>query len=73
MTVRAKMRVESIEGNKLVMTTVYEPDASKDTENARFTQATPWGRVEMGIDNPAALEQFKVGNYYYADFNEAPQ
>lgn len=72
MSVRAKLRVDSIEGNKLVMTTVYEGDTTKDTENARFTKATPWGRVEMGIDNPAALEQFKVGSYYYADFNEAP-
>jgi hypothetical protein len=72
MSVRAKLRVESIEGNKIVLTTVYEPDGAKDSENARFTQATPWGRVEMGIDNPAALEQFKVGSYYYADFSEAP-
>lgn len=67
--VRAKLRVDSIEGNKLVMTTVYEPDAAADTENARFTTATPRGRVAMGIDNPAALEQFKVGSYYYADFS----
>lgn len=70
--VRAKLRVESIEGNRLRMTTVYEPDASKDTENARFTQATPWGTVEMGIDNPAALQQFEVGKSYYADFHPAP-
>jgi hypothetical protein len=70
--VRAKLRVDSIEGNKLVMSTVYEPDAARDSENARFTQATPWGRIEMGIDNPSALEQFKVGNYYYADFSPAP-
>jgi len=73
MMVRAKLQVQSIEGNKLVMTTVYEPDAASDSENARFTTATPWGRVEMGIDNPKALEQFKVGNYYYADFSEAPK
>lgn len=71
--VRAKLRVESIDGNKLVMQTVYEPEAARDSENARFTKATPWGRVEMGIDNPAALEQFKVGGYYYADFSEAPK
>jgi hypothetical protein len=72
MSVRAKLRVDSIDGNKIILTTVYEPDGTKDSENARFTKATPWGRVEIGIDNPAALEQFKVGSYYYADFNEAP-
>ena len=69
--VRAKVRVDSIEGNKIVMTTVYEPDASKDTENARFTQATPWGRIEMGIDNPKALKQFEAGKEYYVDFHPA--
>ena len=67
--VRAKVNVESIEGNKIVMTTVYQPDAAKDSENARFTQATPWGRIEMGIDNPKALEQFSVGKSYYVDFS----
>ena len=69
MMVRAKLRVDSIEGNKLVMSTVYE-DPSLDTENAKFTKATPWGKVELGIDNPAALEQFKVGDYFYADFSK---
>lgn len=68
--VRAKLRVDSIEGNKLRMSTVYE-DPSLDTENARFTKATPWGSVELGIDNPAALEQFAVGKSYYADFHPA--
>jgi hypothetical protein len=72
MTVRAKLRVDSIEGNKIVLTTVYEPNAAEDTENARFTKATPWGRMEMGIDNPDALAQFKVGSYYYADFTVTP-
>jgi len=70
--VRAKLRVDSIEGNKLVMSTVYE-DPSKNTENARFTKATPWGRLEFGIDNPAALEVFRVGDEYYADFTAVKQ
>lgn len=70
--VRAKFRVESIEENTIRMSTVYE-DPGKDTENARFTKATPWGNVSMGIDNPAALEQFEVGKEYYADFHPAAQ
>ena len=48
--------------------TVYEPDAAKDTEIARFTQATPWGEIKLGIDNPAALSQFEAGKTYYVDF-----
>lgn len=42
-----------------------------DPENARFTKATPWGDIEMGIDNPAAIEQFEVNKTYYVDFTPA--
>jgi len=69
MSVRAKVVCEGIEGNVVKFRTVYEPDASKDAENARFTQATPWGEIRLGIDNPVALEQFTAGKSYYVDFN----
>ena len=69
MSVRAKVTCDSIEGNVVKFSTVYEPDAAKDTENAWFTTATPWGKIEMGINNPAALEQFALGKSYYVDFN----
>ena len=69
--VRAKVTCGSIEGNNILFRTVYEPDAEKDPENARFTQATPWGEIKMGSDNPKALEQFKVGQSYYVDFSPA--
>jgi hypothetical protein len=69
--VRAKVRCESLEGNAVKFSTVYEPDASKDTENARFTKATPWGQIQLGIDNPDALSQFEVGKQYYVDFSPA--
>ena len=71
MTVRAKVNCDTIEGNAVTFSTVYEPDAAKDTENARFTQATPWGSIKMGIDNPKALEQFQPGKSYYVDFHPA--
>jgi len=69
--VRAKVTCEGIEENAVKFRTVYEPDASKDTENARFTKATPWGEIRMGIDNPAALSQFEPGKSYYVDFSPA--
>lgn len=69
--VRAKVTCDAIEGNNIQFRTVYEPDEAKDPENARFTKATPWGEIKMGIDNPAALEQFKVGQSYYVDFHPA--
>lgn len=68
MSVRAKVMCEGVRGNAVSFRTVYEPDSSKDTENARFTRATPWGEIKLGIDNPAALEQFEEGKYYYVDF-----
>jgi len=68
MTVRAKVTCEGIKDNAVTFRTVYEPDAAKDTENARFTKATPWGEIKLGIDNPTALAQFTPGKSYYVDF-----
>lgn len=70
MAVRAKVTCNRIESNAVTFST-YEPDAAKDTENARFTTATPWGEIKLGIDNPAALEQFEAGKSYYVDFTPA--
>ncbi len=69
--VRAKVRCESLDGNAVKFATVYEGDAVKNPENARFTKATPWGEINLGIDNPAAREQFEVGQEYYVDFSPA--
>ena len=66
MSVRAKMTVESIEGNVLSMTCQYDPEVK--AEDRSFMQATPWGNLRMGIDNPKALEQFAVGKAFYVDF-----
>lgn len=71
--VRAKVNCNSIENNVVRFGTVYETDAQKSDENVRFTKATPWGTIELGIDNPAAREQFEVGKSYYVDFSEAPK
>lgn len=71
MAVRAKVRCNSVGDGVANFTTVYEPDASKDTENARFTKATPWGDIRLGIDNEAALKQFEANKEYYVDFTPA--
>lgn len=70
--VRAKVYCNGVNGNEVTFHTVYELDGEKDGENARFTQATPWGEIRMGIDNPKALEQFAAGKCYYVDFTPAP-
>ena len=73
MAVRAKVICNGVNGGQVTFTTVYEPDAAKDTENARFTTATPSGQITMLINNPAALDQFKSGEAYYVDFSPAPK
>lgn len=67
--VRAKVVCEGVTGNEVTFRTVYETDAEREAENARFTKATPWGSIKMGIDNPAALSQFEAGKSYYVDFS----
>lgn len=71
MAVRAKVTCVSIQGNEIYLEPVHEPDAAEDTENARFTRATPWGQIRLGIDNPAARKQFEAGKSYYVDFTPA--
>ena len=36
-------------------------------EDQRFQTATPTGRLEMEIDNPARIDFFKPGESYYID------
>lgn len=71
MTVRAKLHLSAITesawgGKTLKFTTHYDASIPEDQ---RFQKATPSGSFEMTVDNPAALEQFKLGQHYYVDFN----
>ena len=74
MAVRAKVCCNAKTSNEVHFYTVYENAESKaaDPENVRFTKATPWGDIKLGVDNPAALAQFEVGKYYYVDFVPVP-
>lgn len=49
--------------------------AAAGPENKAWAAATPAGMIEMTITNPAALDQFKVGEYVMVTFEpvEAPQ
>lgn len=69
--VRAKVVCMSKADNRVMFETVYEPDESKNDENARFTKGTPWGEIELGIDNEDAMSQFEVDQEYYVDFSPA--
>lgn len=74
MTVRAKLHLSAVterEGGQKMLRfeTRYDDTIPEDR---RFMKATPWGSIEMNIDNPAALARFELGKDYYVDFSEVP-
>lgn len=67
--VRAKFTCSGKEGNTVFLHTVYSEDIQ--SEDGRFTQATPWGELRMNVDNPNASITFEIGKAYYLDFTPA--
>ncbi len=74
-TVRAKFRLVSItehadwNAKTLKFQALYDDSIPEDR---RFAAATPTGTLEMTVDNPSALERFKLGEYYYLDSSPVP-
>lgn len=78
--VRAKFKVTSIvttefgpfqqSQKKIVLEPQYD---QKIAEDVSFCKATPSGRMEMVIDNPAAIAAMPVGTTFYVDFTEVPK
>lgn len=72
MNVRAKFKLVSITtladhpAKKLEFYAQYDPSIPEDL---RYAKHTPSGRVEMQVDNPAALAAFEIGHFYYLDFS----
>ncbi|WPE19945.1 hypothetical protein [Shinella zoogloeoides] len=67
--VRAKFTCTGKEGNTVFLQSVYSEDVQ--SEDGRFTTATPWGELRMNVDNPSAAIQFQPGRSYYLDFTPA--
>ena len=74
MAVRARFTVSAITdrgwSKEVELTTIYDQSIPEDQ---RFHKATPSGKITMQIDNPAALDQFKLGTSFYADFTALPK
>lgn len=76
MSVRAKMKLTAItehanwQGKRLRFESQYDMSIPEDQ---RFQKATPSANAEFTIDNPPALEQFKLGDDYYLDFTPVPK
>ncbi|MFZ2635550.1 MAG: hypothetical protein WAX33_04340 [Rectinemataceae bacterium] len=71
--IRAKFCVQSVTdyGNNYGNIKMIAECDRSIPENARFVQATPHGELEIGVTNPAVLEQMKPGKKFYLDFTEA--
>lgn len=75
-TVRAKFTCNSVkdEGSEMVkLSAVYGNDDKDNEENNQFSEATPYGELEMMVSNPGAKGFFQEGKNYYLDFTEAPE
>jgi len=74
--VRGKFRVTKIAdtcysgGKEVTLSAEYDNTLEEDR---RFAKATPSASITMFIDNPPALEQLKLGGYFYVDFSEVPK
>lgn len=70
--IRAKFRCSSVTdyeqaGEYAVLVAVADDG---DPENRAFWQATPYGKLEISISNPAVRGFFKPGAAYYFDVAE---
>ena len=70
---RSKFRCESNEGDENSKTAKLTTEYSDSPEDNMFNKATPWGNIEIGIDNPSAMNFLKPGKSYYVDFTEVPE
>ena len=51
---------------------VVKLTAANGPLNKTWAKYTPSGSIELQIDNPAAMDQFKLGQAYMVDFTETP-
>lgn len=76
MNVRAKFKLIEIRShywNSNARTFVFQPQYDTTiAEDRRFYDATPSGHCEMLVNNPAVIEEFKIGQDYYLDFSPSP-
>lgn len=64
-----KSTYEPCEIRTVVMSPVYSQDP--ESENRKFWDSSPSGKLELGCANLAAAEMFELGREYYIDFSQA--
>lgn len=74
MSIRAKVRVVSITDNVTPAGSVHGsnvrlvPVMDGSPENKTWAKYTPSGHIELFIDNPAAVSEFREAHEFYVDF-----
>ncbi len=66
---RTIYRSETVEKRTVKLAPVYSQDP--DSENRAFWDATPTGKLELGVINPEAWTLFDLGGEYYLDITQA--
>ena len=70
--IRAKFRVVAVTEHAYsadARTIKLEPQYDDSIpEDRRFAQSTPSGELSMYVNNPAAVEELKIGKFFYLDF-----
>jgi len=64
---RGYIKTEPCEMTTVVMYPVCDTGNAK-SDNSKFWQATPNGKIELGTINPEAAAHFRVGMELYVDF-----
>lgn len=75
MSVRAKFKCISVEGNPEWKSVKLEAIINGSEENKSFFRMTPSGRIAIECINPEANKIFEPGKEYFVDFtvaNDAP-
>jgi len=74
MAIRCKFRLTEIHTNcfnseqkTFIFYPCYDPSIEEDR---RFYNATPTGRLDITVNNPVVLNEWKLGSFYYFDVNE---
>lgn len=79
MKVRCKMCLVSItdhasHGGKPAKTFKFQPQYDQSIpEDQRFQAASPSGEFTIYVTNPAVVEHYKLGGFYYFDSEPVPE
>jgi len=67
--IRAKMRVAEVVSSEYSDTVKLHPvfGGSNNAEDNSYAKATPGGKLELTIDNPALKNAVKPGQVFYVD------